>query len=160
MDIDRNQLLELYSVAFEEARHHDRLYTQTWIGGIIALGIFLAVLSSTFEIITILPLKRLLLLSALVLGYLMVLAFYWSICRHGREGRNCRDIARSIENILAGKTSEEAIRLDNLLVMKRVKELRSPWDKDVWSPLVDPVWRLFFPLIILVLWIVMGVIFW
>ena len=155
--VDKNKLLELYSIVLEEARHHDRLYTQTWIGGVIALGIFLAVLSSAFEVITVLTLKRLLVLSALVLGYLMALAFYWSTCRHGREGRECRNIARNIEGILVGKTPEETIKLD---MMKKVKEMRGPSDKAVWAPLVDPVWRLFFPVIILVLWIVVGVIFW
>jgi len=157
MAIRKNQLLELYSVVLEEARHHDRLYTQTWVGGLIALGIFLAALSPISGIITALALKRLLLLSALVLGYLIVLAFYWSICRHGREGRKCRDIARNIEDILTGKTPEEAIKLD---MMKKVKEMGGPRDKEVWSPLVDPAWRLFFPVIVMVFWIVIGIIVW
>ena len=50
--VDKKQLMELYKISLEEARHHDRLYGQIWIGGIIAFGIVLAASGSIFGIIT------------------------------------------------------------------------------------------------------------
>ena len=80
----------------------------------------------------------------LFLGYLIALAFYWSACQHARKARTRRDIARSIEDILAGRTPEDAIKLDDLFMMRKEKELRGLGDKAVWTPLVDPPGRLFF----------------
>lgn len=152
----KNQLIQLYSIALEEARHRDRLYTQTLVAGIIVFGILLTALSFTSKIEQTLTLKGSLVLAGflIVLGCLLLMWFYWSICQHAREGRNRRDIARSIEDILAGKTQKDAIKLDNLLVMRKTKERRLLRDKDVWSPLVDPVARLSYPLILLAVWIV------
>lgn len=151
MSTNRDKYIELYSVAMEEARHHDRLYTQTWTSGIIALGVVLAALglakefSPVFGALPAWPVVG--------LGSLIILMFYWSTCRHGSEGRKCRDIARRIEDILAGNTPEESIKLDNLLIMKKVKEMRDLRDKDIYSPLVDPVWRIVYLVVLLVFWI-------
>lgn len=142
--VDRNEILEIYSIILGDGRHHAMLYTQIWVGGLIGLGALLTALSFIFDIISDLALKRLLLLSVLILGYLMVLAFYWSICQHAKKGLYCRNVARSIEDILTGRTPEEATKLDNLLMTGKDKELRGLRDKDVWAPLVDPPGRLFF----------------
>ena len=152
MGIDRDYYITLYSIAMEEARHHDRLYTQIWAAGVIAIGILLTGMGLLFRQPSLVS-KSYLVWTVVGLGGLILVCFYWSICRHAMEARKCRDIARNIEDILTGRIPDEAVKLDNLLVMKRVKEMHSPWDKEVYSPLVDPVWRLFYPVLLLLIWV-------
>ena len=152
MAVDKNKLLELYSIVLEEARHHDRLFTQIWVAGVIAGGILLTALSLSLRQPSLVS-KSSLLWPVIGFGSLLLMCFYWSICRHASEARKCRDIARNIEDILTGKIPEEAIKLNNLLVMGKVKEMRVPWDKEVYSPLVDPAWRLFYPVMLLLVWV-------
>ncbi len=155
--ISKDQLIKLYNIALEEARHHDRLYTAVWTPGIVLIGILLTALVLLLREPT--PVSKSILVWTIIgLGALVLLWFYWSICRHANEARKCRDICRNIENILAGKIPKETIKLDSLLVIGKVKEMRVLWDKDVWYPLADPPQRLIQPFLILVIWIGLGLI--
>jgi len=136
MTIDRNQYIELYSMAMEEARHHERLYTQIWTAALIAISVvgtlsfiirhyfFGAELPANF--------RWLMTILSIVLGYF----FLWSVSRHAVEGDSCRDIANKIEGILAGKTREETIKIGDLLVVQKIKEIRGRWYKQVYSPFI------------------------
>ena len=117
MSIDRNQYIELYSIAMEEVRHHHRLYTEIWIAGIFMTSVFfgglylLSGLLSTVPSLASMPVR----LSIIIFGSLIIMAFYTEAMWRGVIADTCRGIAKKLEDILAGKTAEDAIKLDNLL---------------------------------------------
>lgn len=126
MAIDRTQYIKLYSIAMEEVRHHHRLYTEIWIAAIfMASGFFTALyfLSSFLSSIPSLasmPVR----LSIIIFGSLIIVAFYWEAMWRGVIADTCRGIAKKLEDILAGKTPEDAIKLDNLLLTHEIEALQ------------------------------------
>jgi len=153
MAIDKNMLIKLYSIALEEARHHDQLYTQTWTPVILAtsvvgtLGLIIWRYFLTPE--ALFSFKLFMTLLGILLGYF----FIWSASRHTAEGDICRDIANKIEGILMGKTNEETLKIGDLLVVQKIKAVRGSWYKQVYSPIIKHPRLLAYLLIALGAWI-------
>ncbi len=151
MPVDRGELLELYSIALEEARNHARLYTQTWIAAVLIAG-------AAFGTVGFLSREPLLvsrgpLMWALIgMGFLMGLFFYHSIAYHSVEGSKCRKKAKEIGLILADKMQGETPKMEELLVTQVMTEFQSPRERRVYSVLVNPPWRLFWFVIPVGLW--------
>jgi len=121
----KNTLIELYKISLEEARHHDQLYTQIWVGGAIASGVLFAALGL---LTTVSPIE----MSSnrwfvVIFGALLVLCFYWSTVRHAVEGDIHRDAAIKIQEISVNKVQADPVDLYGLLGMQRVKKIREHW---------------------------------
>jgi len=157
MSIDRSTLIELYEINLEEARHHDRLYTQIWIAALIIVSvggtlIFIFASGAKGEISPLGPelptyFKWLMIILGLVLGYFVIR----SVSQHTVEGDSCRDIANQIESFWAGKA--ETIEIRDLLVVQKRKELRGQRYKQLYAPIIRQPGKLVYLAPPLLLWI-------
>jgi len=152
MAIDKDLLVELYSISLEEARNHMRLYTQTWIAAAVITGVAFGALVSLFREPSFV-LRGSIMWTLIGIGSLLGLGFYHSIAYHSVEARNCRGKAKEIGLILAGKTQDETPKLEELLITQVMREFRSPRESRVYAVLVDPPWRLFWLFMPIGLWI-------
>lgn len=106
---DKNDYIRLYSVAMEEVRHHHRVYTQTWIAGIPITGVFFSALYflSREEVLRTRPIMWF----AIFFGSLVMVTFYWVTMQRGMIAEHCREIAKKLEDILAGKKEDNDLFL-------------------------------------------------
>jgi len=157
MPVDRGDLLELYSIALEEARHRDRLYTQTWIAVVITGSVLFAAIS--------LFLKEPSAISGccimwFMIGLVLILAplFTNSIFRLAKEGDICRGIAREIEDaLLAEREQSGAEGLICLLVRQKIDGIK-PTTKCEYIKWVcrGQGLRLVYPSAVVVIWILLS----
>ena len=121
--VDKNHLLQLYSIALEEARNHDRLYTQTWVAGVVlASAASGALLYYSEEPSVVLRCSAMWVLIGV--GVFVGSLFYNSIAFYGVEARNCRRKAREIGSVLAGKKQDKPPKIEQLLVTQVMRESR------------------------------------
>jgi len=152
MAIDKDLLIELYSISLEEARNHMQLYTQIWVAAVVIAGVAFGTLGFLFREPSIV-LSGSILWTLIGIGSLVGLFFYHSIAYHSVEAHNCREKAKEIGLILAGKTQDETPKLEELLITQVMREFRSPQERRVYAVLVDPPWRLFWLFMPIGLWI-------
>ena len=153
MVIDRPQYIELYSIAMEEVRHHHRLYTETWIAGIFMTSAFFAGLYflsrflSTVPSLASMPFR----LFVIILGSLVMTAFYGVTMRRGVIAETCRETAKELEGILAGETDEKTFKIGDLLLTRKIEALRKQ-RRHLLRKFFRWPW-LFFLIAFLILWI-------
>lgn len=152
MAIDKNLLIELYSIALEEARNHAQAYTQTWIAAVVIAGAAFGTLAFLFKEAS--PVfKGSMMWIFIGLGFLIGLFFYHSIAYHSVEGTKCREKAKEIGLILSGKMDDKTPELQELLITEIMTEFRSPKERRAYTVLVTPPSRLFWFFIPVGFWI-------
>ena len=118
MDVNKNPLLQLYSISLEQVRHHARLFAETWIPIIIfisvfgTLGFFVSRDLFHFQV----PLGFRLFMT--LLGYLIGYAFLHALAWRSEEGEQAREITTRIAAILEGKKELDTTEIGELLVLK------------------------------------------
>ena len=151
MTIDKDQLMQLYSLVLGEARHRDRLYGQTWVSGVALASAAFGAMGYLFSQPSFV-LRSPIMWALIAVGFLVALLFYRSLAYNGVLGRSCREQAKKIELILAGKKQEEVPKLEDLLITRVITEFRSPRERKAWAILVDPPWRLFWLFVPFSIW--------
>ena len=154
--VDKKQLMELYKISLEEARHRDRLYTQTWIAVAISASVFVAAFGFLFKQISVIfecymTAFRIGLIS---LGTFLGLFFTYSVFRLAREKKICWDVAGNIERMfLHGKEQSETPKLKDLLVRQKIEHDEPGGCRRVCWALSGQGWRWVYPGTILLAWI-------
>lgn len=149
MAVDQNLYLRLLSIALEQARHYGRLYTQTWIAGIIFGGAAVAMLrylvQGTYRIDIILGV-------AIPLGILAVLFFNLALTSYVVRERECQQRATDIGLILLGRRQPKSSEVKTL-----IKDIAagpsSTLEKRTFSQLKTPRRRLFWLIVPIALWV-------
>jgi hypothetical protein len=144
MAIGENLYIQLYSIALEEARHYDRLYTHTWIAGIVFGGAAVATLRFVPGII---------LGVAIGLGILAVLFFNVSLTSYCVKAQKCRQKAKDIGLILAGRMQGSTSSLQSLIEELTIGP-HSALEKTVWAQLRRPQKRWVWLLAPIGIWVV------
>ena len=148
MGIDRDYYITLYSIAMEEVRHHHRLYTEIWVAGIFMGGVFFTAL----YFLSGRPyLTRPFMIFITVFGCLVMVTFYWVSMRRGIIAERCREIAKELEDILAGKRQDDTLELANLLLTQQIEARLKQRRHVLWKVFYRP-WTVFL-FGLLVLWV-------
>lgn len=132
MNIGKDELLQLYSIALEESRHHARLFTQTWIStlvfitGIATVGFFACMYLFDFVV----PLHFRLFM--ITVGLVVAHFFLWPLLQHALHAEECLKITNRIEAILKGETDEKTGSIGDLLLGEKLRR-RSLWELARWA---------------------------
>ncbi len=156
--INRNQYIELYSIAMAEARHRDRLYTQTWIAVAISATVLIAALGLFWGKYS-LPSGWGITVIMIVLCLIFGGFFTYSVFRLSREGNICRNIASKIEKVLLnGREQSESPELEGLLVRQKLNKIPGGWRRVWWAlSFRKQGWRWVYPVTILVVWVLFSI---
>ena len=148
--------MALYSIAMEEARHRDRLYTQTWIAVAITGSVFFAAAALFLKQPSIISESCLtgFKIGLVSLGTSLGLFFTYSVFRLVKEGDICRGVANKIEDaLLTGREQSEAPELKDLLVRRKITEIEPSDCRRVCWALSGQGWRWVYPGTIFLAWI-------
>jgi len=149
MAIDRNQYIELLSIAMAEARHRDRLYTQTWMAVVISATVLFAALGLFWGKGS-LPSGWWITVIMIVFVLIFGGFFTYSVFRLAREGNICRGIASTIEDaLLTRREQSESPELEGLLVRQKLNEIPGGCRRVKWA-FSRQGWRRVYPGTILV----------
>lgn len=137
----REYLRHKLSTAIGERRHHEHLYTQSFVGGMVILGIYLVGFDTVVTRQASGCSKHAVLASALVLGFALAGLFYWHALAQHDKRTNCAAIIKRLEGILARDSSTEAERNTEIeqgvieekeLKNTKLKELLTPKSRWQW----------------------------
>lgn len=149
MAVDKTLYIQLYSIALEEARHYVRLYTQTWIAGIIFGGAAVAMLR--FLAGGPYP-TDIILRVAIPLGIFSVLFFNLVLTAYGIKQKQCWQIAKDIGLILTGRRQDSTTSPQSV-IEKLTTAPHSALEWVTWTQLYRPRRRLFWALVPIALWV-------
>lgn len=153
MAIDKNMLIKLYSIALEEARHRDRLYTQTWMAVAIAGSVFLAAaglfLKQQPSIISECYMTAFK-IGLVSLGTCLAFFFTYSVFRLARERKICWEVAEKIEGVWMGNKEG----LEDLFVRRKISKIPEKCRRICWAfSCREQGWRWVYPGTIFLAWI-------
>ena len=158
MAMDKKELIELYKTTLEEARHRDRLYTQTWMAVAITGSVFFAAAALFLKQPPIIPECCMtgFRIGFVILGTCLAFFFTYSVFRFAKEKEICCDIARKIEcKFLHGEEQSEGPKLEeDLLIRHRLSKIEQKgWcDRLKWA-FSGQGWRRVYPSTIFLAWI-------
>jgi len=132
-DLTKNQLIELYSIALEEFRHHDRIYVQAIVGTVIIVPAFLVAISFLFGNGSPVYSQYVPWVKGGIFGLAILLSgfVWWNLYRIDERLKVCDNVIGNIENkLLQVKTIDETdeaasiSELSGLLVKRELSNIK------------------------------------